>query len=75
MGDLHSATMFPTEYLHSLKLFGLHEHHFKLKDKVNTILIFLRYMDIYIYILILPIVIKQVNWTRRWKLLSSSTKT
>ena len=42
MGDLHSATMFLTAFFHSLKLSGLHDHPFKLKNKVNTVSIFLR---------------------------------
>mmetsp|Transcript_38810 Transcript_38810/g.82805 ORF Transcript_38810/g.82805 Transcript_38810/m.82805 type:complete len:214 (-) Transcript_38810:436-1077(-) len=44
VGDLDSATMYPTEFLNSLTLSGLPEHELKLK--VNTPVILLKDMDI-----------------------------
>ena len=44
VGDIDNATMFPTEFLHSLNLSGLPEH--KLKLKINTVVILVWKMDI-----------------------------
>ena len=47
MGNLDNATILSTNFLNSLRLFSdLPEHQLKLKVKVCTVLILLRYMDI-----------------------------
>ena len=45
VGVIDNATMFPTEFLNSLNLFGLPEH--KLKLKIDTVVILLQKMDTY----------------------------